>query len=56
MECTETPVLELAKEIPGTDALGEVQLPLPVEAEDVLEDPRRPIEEELARAQRERVA
>ena len=39
----------------GTDTLGEVELALAVEAEDVLEYPRRPVEVELPTHQTERV-
>ena len=56
MQSGESPVLEFPQEVPGTDALREVQFPLPVEAQNVLEDSGRTVEEELATAQGERVA
>jgi hypothetical protein len=35
------------RDFPRTDTLREVELPLPVEAQHVLEDPGRPVKEEL---------
>ena len=55
MQRAEAPVLELAHEVPGTNALGEVELPLAVQAEDVLKYPRRSVEVELPTHQTERV-
>ena len=40
MQSTEAPVVQLSEEVPRTDALREVELPLAVQAEDVLEDLR----------------
>ena len=48
MQSAEAPVLELPEEVPGTDAAGEVELPLAVDAEDVLKHPGRPVKKELA--------
>ena len=56
MQSRESPVLEFPQEVPGTDALREVQLPLPVEAQNVLEDSGRTVEEELASTQGKRIA
>ena len=42
-------------DLPWTHALREVELPLPVEAENVLEYPRGPVEVELTGAQGERI-
>ena len=52
MQRAEAPVLELAHEVPGTHALGEVELPLAVQAEDVLKYPRRPVKVELPGGER----
>ena len=51
MQRAEAPVLQLPEEVPGTDAAGEVELPLAVDAEDVLEHPRRSVKEELTVSQ-----
>ena len=56
MQCAEAPVLELPEEVPGTDAAGEVELPLAVDAEDVLKHPGRAVKEELTVGQRVGVA
>ena len=40
MESTKPPIFELPEEVTRTDALGEVKFTLPVEAEDVLKNPR----------------
>ena len=53
IESTEAPVLQLPHKVLGTDALGQVELALPVEAEDVLEDPRGSVEVELSTDQAE---
>ena len=55
MQRAEAPVLQLAHKVPGADALGEVELALAVETEDVLEYPRRSVEVELPTHQTERV-
>ena len=47
MQRAEAPVLELAHEVPGTNALGEVELSLAVQAKDVLKYPRRPVKVKL---------
>ena len=51
MQRAEAPVLQLPEEVPGTDAAGEVELPLAVDAEDVLKHPRRSVKEELTVSQ-----
>ena len=48
IESTEAPVLQLTNKVLGTDALSQVELTLPVEAQDVLEDPRGSVEIELS--------
>ena len=53
IESTEAPVLQLPDKVLGTDALSQVELTLPVEAEDVLEDPRGSVEIELSADQTE---
>ena len=40
IEGTEAPVLQLSNKVLGTNTLSQVEFTLPVEAEDVLEDPR----------------
>ena len=52
MQRAEAPVLELPEEVPRTDAAGEVELPLAINAEDVLKHPGRPVKEELTVGQR----
>ena len=47
MERTEAPILELAHKVPGTDALSEVQLPLAVQAQDILKYSRWSVKVEL---------
>ena len=56
MQRAEAPVLQLAHKVPGADALGEVELALAVQAQDVLEYPRGPVKVELPPLQRVRVA
>ena len=51
MESGEPPVLELSQEIPRADTLRQVQLSLPVEAQDVLKYPWGTVKEELSRSQ-----
>ena len=48
VERTEPPVLQLSNKVLGTDTLSQVEFPLPVEAQDVLEDPRWSVEIELS--------
>ena len=55
IESTEPPVLQLADKVLGTNALSQVEFPLPVEAQDVLEDPRGSVEVELPTDQAEGV-
>ena len=52
MQRAEAPVLQLPEEVPGTDAAGQVELPLAVDAEDVLKHPGRTVKEELTVGQR----
>ena len=40
VEGTQSPIFELPEEVTRTDALGEVKFTLPVEAQDVLKNPR----------------
>ena len=56
MQRAEAPVLQLAHKVPGADALGEVELALAVQAQDVLKYPRRPVKVELPVSQRIRIA
>ena len=56
MESTQAPIFQLSEEVPGTDAAGEVELPLAVDAEDILEHPGRPVKEKLTVGQRVGVA
>ena len=55
IEGAEAPVLQLSNKVLGTNALSQVEFTLPVEAEDVLEDPRWPVEVELSTDQAEGV-
>ena len=48
MQRAEPPVLQLSEEVPGAHAAGQVELPLAVDAEDVLKHPGRPVKKELA--------
>ena len=48
MQSAEPPVLQLAEEVPGAHAAGQVELPLAVDAEDVLKHPGRSVKKELA--------
>ena len=52
MQRAEAPVLQLAHKVPGADALGEVELALAVQAQDVLKYPRRPVKVELPGGER----
>ena len=55
IESTEAPVLQLTDKVLGTNTLSQVELTLPVEAQDVLEDPRGSVEIELSADQAEGV-
>ena len=52
MQRAEAPVLELAHEVPGTNALGEVELSLAVQAKDVFKYPWRPVKVKLPGGER----
>ena len=56
MKSAEPPVLQFTEEVPGTHAARQVELPLAVDAEDVLKHPGRSVKKELAVGQGVRVA
>ena len=56
MQGAEPPVLQLAQEVPRADAGWDVELPLAVDAEDVLKHPGRSVKKEFAVGQGVRVA
>ena len=56
MQGAEPPVLQLAQEVPRTDAGRDVELPLAVDAEDVLKHAGGSVKKELTVSQRVGVA
>ena len=56
MESAEAPIFQLPEEISGTNTLCEVELPLPVETQDILEYLGRPVEIKLSSGEVVRIA